>query len=83
VDTAGEGVDRNWLIAGIFNQSLFTRVMTWKKSVALNQALENARDSRELENSIAGFRIITIDAMGCQRAIAQKIIDKKADYSSD
>ena len=23
--------------------------------------------------------IITIDAMGCQRAIAQKIIDKKAD----
>jgi predicted transposase YbfD/YdcC len=24
--------------------------------------------------------IITIDAMGCQRAIAQKIIDKKADY---
>jgi predicted transposase YbfD/YdcC len=24
--------------------------------------------------------IITIDAMGCQRAIAQKIVDKKADY---
>jgi predicted transposase YbfD/YdcC len=24
--------------------------------------------------------IITIDAMGCQRAIAQKIIEKKADY---
>jgi predicted transposase YbfD/YdcC len=24
--------------------------------------------------------IITVDAMGCQRAIAQKIIDKKADY---
>jgi predicted transposase YbfD/YdcC len=24
--------------------------------------------------------IITIDAMGCQRAIAQKVIDKKADY---
>jgi len=24
--------------------------------------------------------IVTIDAMGCQRAIAQKIIDKKADY---
>jgi predicted transposase YbfD/YdcC len=24
--------------------------------------------------------VITIDAMGCQRAIAQKIIDKKADY---
>jgi predicted transposase YbfD/YdcC len=24
--------------------------------------------------------IITIDAMGCQRAIAQKILDKKADY---
>jgi predicted transposase YbfD/YdcC len=24
--------------------------------------------------------ILTIDAMGCQRAIAQKIIDKKADY---
>ena len=24
--------------------------------------------------------IITIDAMGCQRAIAQKIIDRKADY---
>src|SRR6202790_4351921 len=24
--------------------------------------------------------IITIDAMGCQRALAQKIIDKKADY---
>ena len=28
---------------------------------------------------IAGA-IVTIDAMGCQRAIAQKIIDKKADY---
>jgi predicted transposase YbfD/YdcC len=24
--------------------------------------------------------IVTIDAMGCQRAIAQKIIDKRADY---
>ena len=24
--------------------------------------------------------IVTIDAMGCQREIAQKIIDKKADY---
>ena len=24
--------------------------------------------------------IVTIDAMGCQRDIAQKIIDKKADY---
>jgi predicted transposase YbfD/YdcC len=24
--------------------------------------------------------IVTIDAMGCQRAIAQKIVDKKADY---
>jgi predicted transposase YbfD/YdcC len=24
--------------------------------------------------------IVTIDAMGCQRAVAQKIIDKKADY---
>jgi predicted transposase YbfD/YdcC len=24
--------------------------------------------------------IVTIDAMGCQRAIAQKIIEKKADY---
>ena len=24
--------------------------------------------------------IVTIDAMGCQRAIAQKVIDKKADY---
>ena len=24
--------------------------------------------------------VVTIDAMGCQRAIAQKIIDKKADY---
>jgi predicted transposase YbfD/YdcC len=24
--------------------------------------------------------IVTIDAMGCQRVIAQKIIDKKADY---
>ena len=24
--------------------------------------------------------IITIDAMGCQRDIAQKVIDKKADY---
>jgi hypothetical protein len=24
--------------------------------------------------------IITIDAMGCQRGIAQKILDKKADY---
>ena len=23
---------------------------------------------------------VTIDAMGCQREIAQKIIDKKADY---
>jgi predicted transposase YbfD/YdcC len=28
---------------------------------------------------IAGA-IVTIDAMGCQRAIAQKILDKKADY---
>ena len=24
--------------------------------------------------------VITMDAMGCQRAIAQKIVDKKADY---
>ena len=24
--------------------------------------------------------VVTIDAMGCQREIAQKIIDKKADY---
>ena len=24
--------------------------------------------------------VVTIDAMGCQRAIAKKIIDKKADY---
>jgi predicted transposase YbfD/YdcC len=24
--------------------------------------------------------IVTIDAMGCQRAIAQKILDKRADY---
>jgi hypothetical protein len=24
--------------------------------------------------------IVTIDAMGCQRHIAQKIVDKKADY---
>jgi len=24
--------------------------------------------------------IVTIDAMGCQRAIAEKVIDKKADY---
>ena len=24
--------------------------------------------------------VVTIDAMGCQRAIAQKIMDKKADY---
>src|SRR5665213_582707 len=24
--------------------------------------------------------VVTIDAMGCQRAIAQKIVDKKADY---
>jgi predicted transposase YbfD/YdcC len=24
--------------------------------------------------------IVTIDAMGCQRAIAAKILDKKADY---
>jgi predicted transposase YbfD/YdcC len=24
--------------------------------------------------------VVTIDAMGCQRDIAQKIIDRKADY---
>lgn len=24
--------------------------------------------------------VVTIDAMGCQRAIAEKIVDKKADY---
>ncbi len=24
--------------------------------------------------------IVTIDAIGCQRAVAQKIVDKKADY---
>jgi len=29
--------------------------------------------------AIAGA-VVTIDAMGCQRGIAQKIIDKKADY---
>jgi predicted transposase YbfD/YdcC len=33
-----------------------------------------------LEMLVVEGAIITIDAMGCQRAIAQKIIDKKADY---
>jgi hypothetical protein len=27
-----------------------------------------------------GGTVVTIDAMGCQRAIAEKIVDKKADY---
>jgi hypothetical protein len=35
---------------------------------------------RRLDMLVVEGAIITIDAMGCQRAIAQKIIDKKADY---
>jgi len=57
VDTAGEGVDRYWFIAGIFNQRLFTRRVTWETFVALTHAPENAGDSRKSANSIAGFRI--------------------------
>src|SRR5580658_5244118 len=56
VDTAGEGVDRYWFIAGIFNQRLFTRRVTWEKFVALTHTPENASDSREPANSTAGFR---------------------------
>jgi predicted transposase YbfD/YdcC len=33
-----------------------------------------------LELLVIEGAVVTIDAMGCQRAIAQKIIDKKADY---
>jgi predicted transposase YbfD/YdcC len=35
---------------------------------------------RLLDMLVVEGAIITIDAMGCQRAITQKIIDKKADY---
>jgi hypothetical protein len=35
---------------------------------------------RVLDMLMVEGTIITIDAMGCQRAIAQKIIEKKADY---
>ena len=35
---------------------------------------------RLLDMLVVEGAIITIDAMGCQRAIAQKIIEKKADY---
>jgi predicted transposase YbfD/YdcC len=35
---------------------------------------------RLLDMLVVEGAIITIDAMGCQRAIAQKILDKKADY---
>lgn len=38
-------------------------------------AIPKLLDMLEIEGAV-----VTIDAMGCQRAIAQKIIDKKADY---
>ena len=38
-------------------------------------AIPKLLDMRAIEGAI-----VTIDAMGCQRDIAQKIIDKKADY---
>src|SRR5579863_2614196 len=57
VDTAGEGVDRNRSIVGMFNQRLFTSGVTREKFVSLNHAPENASDSRERANSTAGFRM--------------------------
>ncbi len=38
-------------------------------------AIPRLLDLLEIEGAV-----VTIDAMGCQRAIAQKIVDKKADY---
>ena len=38
-------------------------------------AIPNLLDMLAIEGAV-----VTIDAMGCQRAIAQKIVDKKADY---
>ena len=42
-------------------------------------AIPKLLDRLAIEGAIEGA-IVTIDAMGCQREIAQKIIDKKADY---
>lgn len=56
------------------NSLLFSQIKTDKKSneiTAIPKILEFL--------DVAGA-IITIDAMGCQKEIAQKIIDKKADY---
>ena len=50
----------------------------------------SALDSEELEKGFVAWvgsiarltagEVVTIDAMGCQKAIAEKIVDKKADY---
>ena len=42
-------------------------------------AIPKLLDRLAIEGAIEGA-IVTIDGMGCQREIAQKIIDKKADY---
>ena len=43
--------------------------------LAISAVISGAEGWEEIENSI-----ITLDAMGCQKAIAQQIIKQKADY---
>lgn len=45
-----------------------------------DKANENVAIPKRLDMLAIEGAIVTIDAMGCQRAIARKIIDKKADY---
>jgi predicted transposase YbfD/YdcC len=56
------------------NQMILGQVKTEDKSNEIT-AIPTLLDLLELEGAI-----ITIDAMGCQTAIAEKIVDSKADY---
>ena len=56
------------------NSLLFSQVKTDSKSNEIT-AIPKILDFLDVAGTI-----ITIDAMGCQKEIAQKIIDKKADY---
>jgi predicted transposase YbfD/YdcC len=51
-----------------------------RQRLVLGQVKVNEKSNEIVAIPAIEGAVVTIDAMGCQRTIAQKIIDKKADY---
>ncbi len=63
-----------WLTRAFANRAVVGQIKTEERSNEIT-AIPKLIDLLGIEGCI-----VTIDAMGCQRAIAEKIIDSQADY---